>query len=127
MHWFGWKWSVDTKWNAVLLWGAVASDGMYGPRASAFWRYIMSACWYDWTRGLSFIHVFASLFVLFLLLYRIACGNCPMFAEWRIYHITRCEKQQTFWKCFQHSFQSQQVYRFWISWSLSYTSGRSKS
>lgn len=65
MHWFGWKWSADTKWNAVLLWGAVASDGMYGPRASAFWRYIMSNCWYDCPRGLSFILVLTSLLVLF--------------------------------------------------------------
>jgi hypothetical protein len=70
-----------------------------------------------------------SFIFLHLWLFRFNCAavwhvvTILSFAEWRIYHITRCQKQQTFWKCFQHSFQSQQVHRFWNSWSFSHTPG----
>jgi len=77
MHWFGWKWSADTKWNAVLLWGAVASDGVHGPRARAFWRYIVSDCRYDWTRGFSlFLSLHLCSFYLFFVLF--LCSICQV-------------------------------------------------
>jgi len=75
MHWFGWKWSADTKWNAVLLRGAVASDGVHGPRACAFWRYIVSDCRYDWTRGFS----------LFLSLHLCSFFTCFLFYSSAVY------------------------------------------
>lgn len=51
MHRPGWKWDSDTEWAAILLWGAVASNGMHGPRACALWGYFVPNNWHDWTWG----------------------------------------------------------------------------
>lgn len=73
MHWYGWQWNPHIKRNAVLLWRAIASDGVHGPGACALWRYIMSDFWHDWTRGHSWVLVnylsfyWVSFFFLFFL------------------------------------------------------------
>lgn len=53
MYWFGWEWIAHAKRIAVLLRGAVASDGVHGPRACVIWGCIMPDCWHDWTGGQS--------------------------------------------------------------------------
>lgn len=51
VHRFGWKWNYNAQWNAVLLWGTVASNGVHGPRACALWGHLVSDSWHDQTRG----------------------------------------------------------------------------
>lgn len=46
------------------------------------------------------------------------------YTESRLHHSARLERLQAFGKCFQYSFQSQQVHCFWKPWPFSYSSGK---
>lgn len=130
MYWFGWEWIAHAKRIAVLVRGAVASDGVHGPRACVIWGCIMPDCWHDWTRGQSWFlartHLCLSLIVssMIMLFLMWLVVFIMSYTESRLHHSARLERLQAFGKCFQYSFQSQQVHCFWKPWSFSYSSGK---